>query len=880
MNKKLLILYICFLISSFVPSFAIVHGESVSGTTDNQNQVQILNDKNKISSEMDSVEYHTKILQDTVNEMNDVKWYQFWKWHFFMFEGPQKIQYEAKIIESLSRDVGKNGEHIKKNAESSLNNILNTENQSDVNVTDVLYNTGDADDNAKIIANKVSEQFNTKYTAISNDILKNGDIVQYPLSHNNYVYLQYVGNNPSGDKALFLGDNNSAIRLHVSELDKIKYKLKPEAPTKSKNTSTSQQTSYIHKIQEGGLEEYNENKLNEYNNTIGAAKDKIKCGSNLMISGGVIGAAGMILATVAMIMLYAWITTNLISTTAVTIMGVCTVGLAFALLPGILLSLEPINVVIGIFIYLSILFGGISAVLLPTGGGIYASGHSDLNDIENSEQKFENLINTLQKDLNDYNDCGADHLPVAQNKTIDVEQNKNTTSIFNATDADGDEQLYSIIQKPANGFVTVNVNGSYTYTPNIGFVGNDSFTYKSNDVYGDSKVAKINVVVHPHNHPPVSTNLVFDIETNSNLTCQLKSTDIDGDTFKYILVNSTKHGNITLNSNGTVLYIPTVGFIGNDTFTYVSKDWKETGQSATVTIKVHPLNHLPVVSDLNLRMPENENISSVLNTTDIDGDNTIFKLINKPKYGVLRLDGNGMFIYTSKKGFIGNETFTFKTNDWQGESNIGTVNIEVYEFNHKPFAQNISIETYKNKNIKWFFNATDIDENRLTFDVIQNTRHGTVQIFGYGFVYKPTSRFTGHDNFTYRASDGKTISNTALVSIRVLNNKVSMNDHILSVSNTLENQSNPDINSNNTLITPKSIHVLHIPDIKTPKNFEPNKQAMYHPENNTQDITGIIKNITLNNLIKLFIKALESFNIPPEYLNILQQITKQIHLIY
>jgi hypothetical protein len=45
-------------------------------------------------------------------------------------------------------------------------------------------------------------------------------------------------------------------------------------------------------------------------------------------------------------------------------------------------------------------------------------------------------------------------------------------------------------------------------------VGNDTFTFKANDIYGDSNTAAISVIVHPFNHLPVSTDMNFDIEQN------------------------------------------------------------------------------------------------------------------------------------------------------------------------------------------------------------------------------------------------------------------------------------------------------------------------------------------------------------------------------
>ena len=97
------------------------------------------------------------------------------------------------------------------------------------------------------------------------------------------------------------------------------------------------------------------------------------------------------------------------------------------------------------------------------------------------------------------------------------------TGTLNATDADGDGIIYMMDHQASNGTVTIIPNGTYTYASNKNFTGNDSFTYKSNDIYGNSNIATVNVTVHPVNHAPVSNNLTFDIETNNNLTAELKS---------------------------------------------------------------------------------------------------------------------------------------------------------------------------------------------------------------------------------------------------------------------------------------------------------------------------------------------------------------------
>jgi len=175
------------------------------------------------------------------------------------------------------------------------------------------------------------------------------------------------------------------------------------------------------------------------------------------------------------------------------------------------ISLEIIIVSLGL---LSVALGLIATILLPVGGAMYGYANSAINDLNVKKTEAENENNLIDKDLKAYNEGNINNLPVVQNSSFNVEKNGNLTGILNATDADRDNSIYILVNKPVHGKITVLKNGSYTYKPVDGFVGNDTFTFKANDIYGDSNTAAISVIVHPFNHLPVSTDMNFDIEQN------------------------------------------------------------------------------------------------------------------------------------------------------------------------------------------------------------------------------------------------------------------------------------------------------------------------------------------------------------------------------
>ncbi|MBY0286578.1 MAG: cadherin-like domain-containing protein, partial [Mycobacteriaceae bacterium] len=63
--------------------------------------------------------------------------------------------------------------------------------------------------------------------------------------------------------------------------------------------------------------------------------------------------------------------------------------------------------------------------------------------------------------------------------------------LANDKDADGDAITAALATGPANGTITANTNGSFTYTPNANFNGTDTFTYTVNDGTTDSTAATV-----------------------------------------------------------------------------------------------------------------------------------------------------------------------------------------------------------------------------------------------------------------------------------------------------------------------------------------------------------------------------------------------------
>ncbi|MGH9278414.1 MAG: FG-GAP-like repeat-containing protein [Acidimicrobiales bacterium] len=105
----------------------------------------------------------------------------------------------------------------------------------------------------------------------------------------------------------------------------------------------------------------------------------------------------------------------------------------------------------------------------------------------------------------------------------------------NDADDDADSLSAVLVTGPAHGTLTLNGDGSFAYTPDPGYSGADSFTYKASDGTIDSNIGTVHVTVRPVNHPPDCASVTGDRASLSPPNHELVlitltgGTDSDGD---------------------------------------------------------------------------------------------------------------------------------------------------------------------------------------------------------------------------------------------------------------------------------------------------------------------------------------------------------------
>jgi VCBS repeat-containing protein len=77
--------------------------------------------------------------------------------------------------------------------------------------------------------------------------------------------------------------------------------------------------------------------------------------------------------------------------------------------------------------------------------------------------------------------------------------------LANDTDPDGDTLTAALASQPSHGTLTLNLDGSFTYTPAANYNGSDSFTYRASDGSLPSSLATVTLTISAVNDPPTVT---------------------------------------------------------------------------------------------------------------------------------------------------------------------------------------------------------------------------------------------------------------------------------------------------------------------------------------------------------------------------------------
>ena len=382
--------------------------------------------------------------------------------------------------------------------------------------------------------------------------------------------------------------------------------------------------------------------------------------------------------------------------------------------------------------------------------------------------------------------------PTAGDDTVNITEDSGARLVdVLANDSTAPDQGESLVLVSfgAAAHGTIGVGGESAqllYTPNADFCGQDSFNYTISDrTLSDVGTVIVNVAcVNDLPRPQPDSFVVAEDSADNVLDVLRNDVDVDGSSF-FVLGCfpegvDNRHGTVTVAPNGAhVIYTPEPNFSG--TASFVCKVTEGFGPGvdqpgALVTVNVSAVNDLPLAGNDNYTLDRRANTALSVGApgllgNDHDADNPTLTAVqvSGPANGSLALNADGSFTYTPNPNFVGSDSFTYRAFDGTASSEMATVSIAVNWTNTAPVAGNDTFETNANTAITGnvLGNDQDVDNDDLTATLVGAPLAGMTFNADGSFTYTPAVGIEGPMTFSYQASDGRSESNIATVTITV-----------------------------------------------------------------------------------------------------------------
>jgi len=403
-------------------------------------------------------------------------------------------------------------------------------------------------------------------------------------------------------------------------------------------------------------------------------------------------------------------------------------------------------------------------------------------------------------------------------------------------------RIARIVTPTSSGQLSINADKTMlVYTPNDGFVGEDTFTYTITDGSIESAPAQGTITVVPVLRPRAINDPYTVLEDSGVTLLPVTTNDRPNTGFTVTLQTvaaiPASQGTVAVEGN-QIRFRPADDFFGSVEFTYTISDTSNpviddpdeiAAARGTVTVTVSAVNDPPIfnpdplqnaVEDIELKIvggpllgndqagPENESgqtlVITAVSPTSAQG-------------GTVRLVGQDFF-YLGRQDYNSNmvpqDSFTYTISDGAGGTVTGTVSLSVAPVNDPPVLNLASgLTAQEDETTPLSFAsiltpnskpgpATATDEVTQTLTIVsagvagKSDRGGTLTVNGNQVSYLGAQDFFGTDTFpvTVRDSEGATTTATLTITVNNVNDPpVLGNLNLLAFSKSVATYTGPQL---------------------------------------------------------------------------------------
>lgn len=422
---------------------------------------------------------------------------------------------------------------------------------------------------------------------------------------------------------------------------------------------------------------------------------------------------------------------------------------------------------------------------------------SFVSDTLGSVEAMLNVSNGSQEASDSVTINVRNRLPVASDDYFDPSLGEMAEDYLHAFDGDGDSLTYTLLTEPKNGGVAIDEDGQFSYIP----AGPKGCKYHPDHKPYDNELGGKNVPVLKL----CADKFVVSVGETVTLTVSNSINATKHQGYEWIGVESDSETAEFIATEPGIHNICITGYIGNsknnstacvdisvkeaetsdadnparfeegfvDSFQFLVNDGFGNSNIATVNLVIGWENTPPVLEDEALNTEEETSVTSTLHSSDVDNQLLIYSVVNQGSLGTLSITDatTGTFSYTPEHNAFGVDVIEVQAFDGHDYSDTAEVTITINGSNDVPTAADGSFTTAEDNSILGAqLSAHEPDGEALSYQLMCNASLGTVVLTdaANGLVnYIPNFNAQGHDQFSFRVSDGKDYSNTAQVSITI-----------------------------------------------------------------------------------------------------------------
>ncbi len=398
--------------------------------------------------------------------------------------------------------------------------------------------------------------------------------------------------------------------------------------------------------------------------------------------------------------------------------------------------------------------------------------------------------------------------PFTEDVSLTTIEDTPVSGVLVAGDRDGDALTFEIVTPPDKGEVVITdaQTGAFTYTPKANVNGNDRFQYLVNDGAADANTSTVTIAIQSVDDAPALSRFSnLSVDEDSTITGIKFSVDEGGGRDEDVQVvgitafssNSALIPDNAIRVNfsddsgdatgGTIDIKPVANGFGEAEITVSAGDGAAIVQS-TFKVTVKSVNDPPTLSAIgDQKTREDVPLKGIEFTVDegggFDEDSQVLtisvassnkELVPNANIHVNFFDDSGdaaggsLDIFPVADAF-GKTTITVLVND--GEHSVKeTFELTVGWVNDVPVVSGDAITTAEDTAVEGLLKAVDLDNDPLTFEMVEYPRNGAVEITDGAigaYRYTPKADAAGSDSFSFKVNDGKGESNVGVIDVTI-----------------------------------------------------------------------------------------------------------------